>query len=161
MRILSFLVVLALFATSFPDLSHARKTETCPWNWWSQNWKQQTFKPYLAGDGKLSQRGLWDNDTWTPEAWIKDAGDEKRIMHDLYATDIVSDQYTDENNIPVLVVGQNFMRLSGTDQRRILMFIDHIFKITSAEQNGMFFVFYRENEEKEIGVYDKNGFQQS
>lgn len=155
MRLLSLLAVLCVFVTAFPDLAHAKS-----WGWWPQNWRSQSFQPYL-GKQTLTQRGLWDRDDWTPEAWIKDAGDVNRIMHDLYATDIIADQYTDGKNIPVLVVGYNFMRLSGTDRRRVLEFIDHVFKITQAHENGMFFVYYREADKKPIGVYDKNGFQQS
>jgi hypothetical protein len=159
MRIFRLLTILAVFVVAMPNISHAQ-AKPWVWGWWPSHWKGLDFKPYL-GDSQLTQRGIWDRDTWTPEAWIKDAGDEKRIMRDLYAVDILSDQYTNGDDIPVLVVGQNYMRLSGLDQRRILQFVDYVFKITSSEENGMFFVYYRENKSKEIGVYDKNGFQEN
>jgi len=159
MRLSKFLTIAVAAAVLFPHASYA-EPKPWVWGWWPSHWRNLDFKPYL-GDSKLTQRGLWDKDAWTPEAWIKDAGDEKRIMRDLYAADILSDQYTNGDNIPVLVVGQNFKRLSGLDQRRVLEFVDYVFKITSAEENGMFFVYYRENDDKEIGVYDKNGFQEN
>lgn len=157
MRIFGFLLVLATLAVALPQASHATP-KPWVWGWWPSHWQNLDFKPYI-GDSKLTQRGLWDRDNWTPEAWIKDAGDAKRIMRDLYAVDIVSDQFTNDDNIPVLVVGQNFLRLSGLDQRRVLQFVDHVFEITKTDPQGMFFIYYRENDDAPIGVFDKNGFQ--
>lgn len=160
MRIFKLFLVFAVCMTAFPQLSQA-EPKPWIWGWWPGHWRDLDFKPYIAGDGKMTQRGLWDKDAWTPEAWINDAGDAKRIMRDLYAVEIVADQYTNGDDIPVLVVGENFHRLSGLDQRRVLKFIDHVFQITTSEENGMFFIYDSENDDDPIGVYDKNGFQQS
>ena len=110
-------------------------------------------------DQKINNRALWDQDTWTPEAWIKDAGDAKRIMRDFYAVGIVTDQYEDGDDIPVLEVGEAFLQLAGVDQRRVLAFVDHVFQITAAEENGMFYVYYAEDKSDPAGIYTKHGFQ--
>lgn len=158
MRVFRFLLMLAVMVTALSGVSKA-EPKSWVWGWWPSHWKNLDFQPYLDGE-KFIQRGLWDRDTWTPQAWIKDAGDAKRIMRDLYSVDIIRDQYTDDHNIPVLVVGPTFMRLSGLDRRRVLKFVDYVFKITESEENGMFFVFSSENDDDPIGVFDKNGFQQ-
>ncbi len=157
MRVLGFLLVLAVFSLGASAQSFAG-AKPWIWSWWPSHWQGLDFQPYIGGE-KISQRSLWDNDTWTPEAWIKDAGDAKRIMRDFYAIDIITNQYTDEDNIPVLEVGSQFMELSGLDKRRVLQFVDHIFEITSSEENGMFYVFYDKNKAAPLGIYNKYGFQ--
>ncbi len=157
MRILSFLLALCVFSFGASlDAYAGKKIQGLGWS--SSHWKGQDFKPYL-GNEKIGQRSLWDDDTWTPEAWIKDAGDEKRIMRDFYATGIIIEQYEDRDNIPVLEVGDKFIQLSGVDQRRILKFIDYIFEITSSEENGMFYIYYTKNSKEPLGIYNKYGFQ--
>ncbi|MGH1404791.1 MAG: hypothetical protein ACRBDL_11160 [Alphaproteobacteria bacterium] len=128
------------------------------WGWWPSHWQNLDFQPYLNHQ-KINQRSLWDQDTWTPEAWIKDAGDARRIVRDFYAVEIVTDQYKDGDDIPVLEVGEAFLQLSNMDQRRVLRFVDHVFEITSAEENGMFYVYYAEVDSEPMGIYNKYGFQ--
>ncbi|MCB1591301.1 MAG: hypothetical protein KDI90_02505 [Alphaproteobacteria bacterium] len=159
MRFLAVLLVLLSSLFVFAQNPAFAGPKPWSWGWWPGHWRNLDFKPYL-GNQQLSQRSLWDNDNWTPEAWIKDAGDEKRIIRDFYAADIVSDQYVDGDNIPVLVVGDNFMKLSGLDRRRVLKFVDHVFGITQAEDDGMFYVYYRELDDDPLGVYNKYGLQQ-
>ncbi len=158
MRFLAVLLVLFGSIVAFSQTAHA-EPKPWVWGWWPSHWRNLDFKPYL-GNQVLSQRSLWDNDTWTPEDWIKDAGDSKRIMRDFYAYDIISNQYTDGDNIPVLVVGDTFMRLSGLDRRRVLQFVDHVFQITTAEENGMFYVYHSKLDDDPLGVYNKYGLQQ-
>lgn len=124
------------------------------------HWKNLNYEPYL-GNNKITQRGLWEKDDWTPEDWAKDAGSPQRIIKDFYMGDIIREQYNDENNVPVLVVGDGFMRLSGLDRRRVLSFVDYAFDITASEENGMFYVFSAEDMKEPIGIYNKYGFQQS
>ena len=154
MHFTGFLLVLAVFWFGTPTSSHAN---TKSWTWWPKNWENMSFEPYIGGE-KIIQRSLWDNDEWTPEKWINDAGDEKRIIHDFYKTKIITNQHTDNDNIPVLEVGETFIQLSNLDRRRVLKFIDHVFDVT-AEKDGMFFVFYTENKHKPLGIYNKYGFQ--
>ncbi len=157
MRILSFLLLLVSFSIGTTSHSYASE-KPWAWGWWPAHWQGLDFKPYL-GNQKIGQGSLWDDDAWTPEAWIKDAGDEKRIMRDFYATGIVVKQYKNGDNIPVLELGNQFIQLSGLDQRRILQFVDHVFNITKAEENGMFFVVYSEADDSPMGIYNKYGFQ--
>ena len=156
MRILGFLLVFATLVFSVADV-HAR-SQNALWRWWGENWQGVDFKPYI-GEQQIRRRSLWDGDTWTPEAWIKDAGDEKRVMRSLYGANILTGQYTDGDNIPVLEVGENFIKLSGVDQIRVLKFVDHIFEISTVEENGMFYVFYALDDEEPLGLYNKYGFQ--
>lgn len=156
MRIFGFFLVFAVLTMSVADV-HARSKSSL-WRWGAQSWHDVDFHPYI-GEEKIRQRSLWDGDNWTPEAWIKDAGDEKRIMRDLYAANILTEQYTDGDNIPVLEVGENFIKLSGVDQNRVLQFVDHIFQISTAEENGMFYVMYEKEDDEPLGLYNKYGFQ--
>lgn len=156
MRILGFLLVLATVAVSVSD-AHARSKNSL-WRWWGGNWQEVDFQPYI-GEEQIRQRSLWDGDQWTPEAWIRDAGDEKRVMRSLYDANIVTGQYLDGDNIPVLEVGENFILLSGVDQIRVLKFVDHIFEISTSEENGMFYVLFDQDDDEPLGLYNKYGFQ--
>ncbi len=156
MRILVFLMAALVAFGGFSGEALAKKKTG--WSFWYAHWGTYNFEPYLK-EQQLRQRSIWDGDTWTPEAWIKDAGDEKRIMHDLYATRILTKQFKDGDNIPVLQVGERFMILSWKDQRRILEFVDHIFEITTSEENGMFYVYYEGDDKEPMGLYNQYGFQ--
>ena len=125
----------------------------------SKPWSGDDFKPYL-GEEQIRQSSLWMGDNWTPEDWIKEDGDEKRVMHDLYAADIIVDQYANKDDIPVLGVGDQFMRMSDVDRYRVLQFMDHVFEITTSSQDGLFYILYDQDGDDEIvGLYNKHGFQ--
>lgn len=79
-------------------------------------------------------------------------------MHDLYAVGIVTDQYENRDDIPVLEVGEAYRRLSMLDRNRVLQFVDYVFGITKAEENGMFYIVYEDSDDV-IGVYNKYGMQ--
>lgn len=158
MRFLTLFLVLIGLACSFVPTDVEARSRVNMWSWWSNHWQDYNFHPYL-NEQKIKQRSLWDQDEWTPEAWIKDAGDEKRIMRDFYATGIVKQQYVDGDNIPVLRVGDAFMQLSGLDQRRVLQFVDHVFEITTSTENGMFYVYHDELRRKPLGLFNQYGFQ--
>ncbi len=155
MRIFKFLLAMAFVFLSFSTTAHAGAKS---WSWWSDNWQSMDFEPYL-GEQKIAQRSLWDDDTWTPEAWIKEDGDEKRIIYNLYNVNIITNQYKDKKNIPVLEVGDGFISLSSIDRHRILRFVDYVFEITTSEENGMFYVLYSDNKSEPLGLYNKHGFQ--
>ncbi len=155
MRVSGFLLILVFVSLNFTAQAYAGSKS---WGGWSSNWQNLEFQPYL-GDQKISQRSLVDDDTWKPEDWIKNDGDEKRIMRNLYAANILSKQYKDRKNIPVLEVGDNFIELSSVDRDRILKFVDYVFEITLSEENGMFYVLYGDNKDEPLGLYNKHGFQ--
>lgn len=116
------------------------------------------FKPYLA-DQDIRKRSLWDNDNWKPQDWIDAVGGNKAVLNDFYDDGILTEQYTDGDNLPVLEVGETFMQLSSLDQRRVLQVVDHIFEITSSEENGSFYVYHHEKKSHPLGMYNKHGFQ--
>ena len=152
MRFLGFLLVLAVFYMGSVSQSHARKG----FLW--QKYSVSDFEPYL-GDQKINNRALWDGDEWTPQDWLKEEGDAKRIIRDFYEAEIITDQYKDSDDIPVLEVGDAFINLSSSYRYRVLRFVDHIFEITSSEENGTFYVFYAGNDDEALGLYNKHGFQ--
>lgn len=88
MRFSRFLLIFAVLgaATLAP---RAVCADNQPWVWmlWPNEWqKMNDFKPYLKGE-TLSQRSLWDDDDWSPEAWIKDAGDAPHYARPLCRRD--------------------------------------------------------------------------
>jgi hypothetical protein len=158
MRKSRFLLVLLASITIAPQ-ANAGPPKPWVWGWWPSHWQGLDFKPYL-GDQQIKNRSLWDGDTWTPELWIADAGgDPKRIMHDFYANGIIQDQFKNGDDVPVLQVGETFLRLSGSDRIRILRFVDHVFEITK-QPEGMFFVQLGDEDDLPLGIWDKRGFQQ-
>ena len=156
MRILGFLLVLVVISLGVSSPSYALD-RSGPWGVFSSQNHSSEFAPYL-GEEQMRQRFDWDGDTWTPQEWIKQDGDEKRMMRELYAVDIITDQFTDDD-IPYLEVGEKFMQLSGVDRLRVLKFVDYVFAITESEENGMFYIVYSEDDEELVGLYNKYGFQ--
>lgn len=116
------------------------------------------FEPYEGGQ-KHVQRFLWDTDDWTPQDWIKDDETPKDVIREFYSHGLIHKQFMNKRNIPVLVVGEPFNQLSGLDQRRVLKFVDYTFDITGAEEDGMFFVYYVENDKDPLGLYNRHGYQ--
>lgn len=154
MRILSFLLVAAVSIVGFAQVSHAGKAT---YKWTKYKGFKHNFEPYM-GQQKLKQRSIWDNDTWTPQDWIDNPGDEKIILRDFYSLGILKEQYT-RKGTPVLDVGEKFIQLSGFDQRRVLEFVDYVFQITAAKEDGVFIVYYDKNKKQPLGVYNQYGFQ--
>lgn len=113
-------------------------------------------KPYL-NEAKIPHNSRWDNDTWTPEGWAMGAGSAEYMMQDLYAANIITDQYEDDG-APVLEVGRTFMQLSQQDQLHVVKFVDSVFNITKSAPAGMFYI-YQEETEKPIGLYSAEGLQ--
>lgn len=155
MRIFGLFLLVAAMAFGMSSPSFAKKGS---WSWWPNHWQEMDFTPYVGGQ-KLHQRWVWDSDPWTPQDWIDQAGDEKRVLHDFYAAGILTDQYTDSDDIPVLEVGDGFIKLSGKARRRVLGFVDYVFEITKSEEFGTFYVYYQKDDEKPMGLYNKHGFQ--
>lgn len=148
MRKFSFLMVVAAVSLGACSSDNVSKVS-----------KEKTYKPYLAEE-QIRHSSLWVGDEWSPEDWVKEDGDKKRITHNLYASDILVDQYTNKDNIPVLEVGDQFMRMSGIDRNRVLQFMDHVFEITTSSKDGLFYVMYDQNGDDEmVGLYNKHGFQ--
>lgn len=152
-----FLVLAAFFVVGFSAPVMAKKSSYSNW-WGSSNVFAEDFTPYI-GRQKLGQRSHKDDDAWTPQDWVKNEGDEKAIIRDFYEGDILVKQYIGRQDIPVLRVGEAFVRLSNFDQKRVLAFIDYVFEITASEQYGMFYVYYERDDDEPLGLYNRYGFQ--
>lgn len=155
MRFSAFFAIFALILAVY-SLPAQASPKPWVWSWWPSHWDNQDFKPYLE-DPKEPHNSQWDNDLWEPSDWYDDHASPKTTMDKLYGAGIITDQYVDDD-VPVLEVGHNFMRLSGQEKRRVAAFVDHVFGITQARENGMFYVYY-EVTDKPIGVYTKDGLQ--
>lgn len=155
MRIFSFVLVFACAVLGFSDLSMARKTTQ--WGFVHHDGSKLDFQPYV-GHELLSQRSTKDMDSWIPSDWIKVSGDEKAILRDFYGMGILKKQYIGKNNIPALLVGEAFIKLSSFDQKRVLEFVDYVFKIVESEENGMFFVYYDQDKKEPLGVFNNFGY---
>ncbi len=155
MRSFSFLLLLAMAMVGLSQFSYAGKA-----TYWSSIYHdgyKHDFEPYV-GQQKLNQRSTKDMDSWTPADWIDNPGDEKIILRDFYAMGIIKEQYMDHDNIPVLRVGEAFVKLSSFDQKRVLEFVDYVFKITESEKNGMFYVIYDRDDSEPLGLFNKSGY---
>ena len=155
MRIFSFLLLLVLAAVGFSGQSVADKATY--WDFIYHEGYKHNFDPYV-GQQKLKQRSEADMDSWTPADWIVNPGDEKVVLRDFYTMGIIKEQYMDRDNIPVLRVGEPFVKLSSFDQKRVLRFIDYVFKITESEENGMYYVVYDLDDDKPLGIFNKSGY---
>ncbi|MCK5375161.1 MAG: hypothetical protein KAJ40_07745 [Alphaproteobacteria bacterium] len=155
MRIFTFLFLFTLAVTGVSGQSMADKATY--WGFLYHDGYKHDFQPYL-GQEKLAQPSTADMDSWTPADWVDNPGDEKVILHDFYSLGLIKKQYIDRDNIPALRVGEPFIQLSSFDQKRVLAFIDYVFKITESEENGMFYVYYNRNDSEPLGIYNKSGF---
>jgi hypothetical protein len=155
MRITGFFTILAVLAVIGANPANAGPK---PWyfSWWPSHWDGLDFKPHI-NDPKIPHNTQWDGDSWTPQDWINDRGSSKNVLDGLYASRIITRQYVD-NDIPVLEVGRGFMRLSAQDQRRVAVFVDHVFGITGNNENGLFYL-HHADAGGPIGLYTKHGLQ--
>ena len=153
-----FLSALALFVLVLSILSASAEAGPKPsiFFWWESHWEQDPARPYLD-EAKIPHNARWDRDTWKPEDWAEAKGGAREMIEELYLQGILTDQYTDDD-IPVLEVGQGFMNLSGQERLRVVKFIDHVFEVTTSQENGMFYL-YHHRKEKPIGIYTKHGLQ--
>lgn len=148
LKIMRFLSVYIVFAA----LGLAFLLPACGAN--RQEEPHDEVRPYL-NDSKIPHNVQWENDTWKPEDWIEGKGSAKNVIDGFYAADIITDQHED-GDTPVLEVGQGFMKLSEQDKRRVVMFVDQVFKVTDAAPDGMFYVRHKKSD-KVLGIYNKDG----
>ena len=106
---------------------------------------------------KTPHNNQWDNTGWSPESWLEADGDVRPVIDRFYASGVIVDQY--EDKVPMLIVGQPFLRLSPVDQRHVIEFVDYAFKITAAADNSTFHIALDGDEDGLLGVYSKHGLQ--
>ncbi len=116
----------------------------------------EPFRPYLESTRHL-QIPQWEDENWYVEDWTSQK-DKIELVKGFYQVDIIRDQTIGKNNLPVLIVGENFYHLSGLDKRRVTQTIDTIYGISSQKQYGSFLV-QDWHTKKYIGAFDENGLR--
>lgn len=118
--------------------------------------EKETFKPYIE-DSRDVQIPQWAHKDWYAEDWLSQH-DGLRLVKGFYEGDILRDQYVDNKELPVLVVGPNFYHLSGYDKRRVVFTVDRVYGITESNLRGAFLL--QDWKTKEfIGTYNRNGLR--
>lgn len=120
---------------------------------------EEPTKPLLE-TGKHPHHIQWefDNENWSPEEWVElNGGSKEQMLARLKAAAIVTGQ-SERDNIPVLEVGQPFLRLSGLEKHRVAAFIDYMYGVTAEREDGMFII-CRKDMDIDIGYYTKYGLQ--
>ena len=136
------------------------------WSWWPSHWDNQDFKPYQE-DSKLPHNvqwksGLYAGQEWHPENWIKAKGSIRAVLDGFYDNNVIKGQDVD-GDMPVLIVGDGFMRLSGQEKRRVTDFIDYVFQVTTTAPAGMYTIYYDRTDNwlfgrgNPIGMYTDKG----
>ena len=127
---------------------------------WEGIWKRPKgtqVRPYLD-EAKLPHNSQWAEDDWTPQDWVDARGGSPfNVIDGFYRADIITDQKFDKD-VPVLEVGQGFLRLSAKEQRRVLAFIDDTYGVTSGSEAGVIEICL-DHEGDIIGLFDKDGLQ--
>lgn len=164
MRLLAiFCSVFVLFSSFQADA----RPKPWYWSWFPSHWHDQDFKPHLE-DPKIPhntqwQNGLYNNDDWHPENWIKAEGSIRNVLDGFYDNDIIREQDV-YHDIPALIVGDGFMNLSGQEKRRVTAFIDYAFQVTNSSPVGMYSIYYYRTKTplgkgRPIGSYTPAGLQ--
>lgn len=162
--------ILALLCSVFIVFGAAEanaKPKPTYWFWWPGHWENQDFMPHME-DSKMPhntqwERGLYVDSEWHPESWIEAEGSMRAVLDNFYDYDIIRKQDVD-GDIPVLIVGDGFMRLSGQEKRRVADFIDYVFQVTSSAPAGMYSIYYHRTKTifgrgDPIGMYTAAGLQ--
>jgi hypothetical protein len=141
--ILNTLILLSVSSFSAGAYAHSRENT-------------DKFHPYLENSRHL-QVPQWEDKNWYVEDWTsqKLADD---ILKGFYKADILEDQIIGKDDLPVLVVGKNFYRLSGFDKRRVITLVDSVYGVTGTSQKGSFFLQDWKTHDL-IGVFDQDGLR--
>ena len=127
---------------------------------WQQIWqppKGTQVRPYLD-EAKLPHNSQWAEDGWTPQDWVEmRGGSPLNVIDGFYRADIITGQKFDKD-VPVLEVGQGFLRLSAQEQQRVLAFIDDTYGVTTNSEAGVIEICL-DHKNETIGLFDKNGLQ--
>jgi hypothetical protein len=135
--------------------------EPKPWvlGWWPGHWEwaeYKNFNPYLER-GKHTQNQQWSREDWYVQDWVSQHENEFKLIDGFFRTDILRKQ-TEDDDVPVLVVGPHFYRLGGFDKRRVLTTLDAVYGITDRGTNPVI-VLKDWHTKREIGLFNKDGLQ--
>jgi hypothetical protein len=115
---------------------------------------QEFTRPELE-DGK-TPHNIQHEEDWSPQEWIDSKGSATAVVDGLYEAGIITDQWTHyRTGVPIIEVGQGFMRLGGKDKRRVMEFMDYTYKLTE-KYNGTILIEHKASGDS-IGVYTKEG----
>lgn len=122
--------------------------------------RPDNFQPYLE-DARHLQIPQWENlgshEDWYVEDWTSQE-DGMTLIKGFYAADILRDQTIGHAELPVLVVGPNFYRLSGFDKRRVVTTVDATYGMTEKSENAAFML-TDWNTKMPIGTFDQHGLR--
>jgi hypothetical protein len=154
MKSLVFLSFLALFIA--PASNAFAEGKVWIWGWGPSHWESLDYEPYLQ-NGKHPHNSQWDEIDWKTEYWEEQRSSELQVIRGFYFSDIIRNQYI-EDDIPVMVVGPNFYKLSGYDKQRVTEMVDEAYGITASSMFGSYKL-YDWSTEKPIGLYTRYGLQ--
>jgi hypothetical protein len=164
MRLFAFLA-LTLFILGSASSAYAQP-KPWYWSWWPSHWEDQNFKPYLE-DAKIPHNTQWIqgqyvDSEWHPQDWIESKGSFRAVMDGFYNNDIIRKQDVTWRGMPILIVGDGFMRLSGQEKRRVTDFVDYVFQVTNTAPTGMYTIYYDRTKTlfgrgRPIGIYTTSG----
>lgn len=152
--LLSFLSVIMVKSPAFAE-------GKASWWGWEKNHNHyralNNYHPYLENSRHV-QIPQWAHEDWYAEDWTSQK-DGMALIQGFYSADILRDQITEKKSqLPVLIVGPNFYRLSGYDKRRVAHIVDMTYGITGAKENAAFLL-KDWNTHRAIGVFDKKGLR--
>lgn len=119
---------------------------------------RKDMTPYMNAE-KIPLGQQYYDDDWSPADWIDDRGSAQNVIDDFYKAGIFTDQSEpDDKDIPVLEVGQPFLRLSQLDQQRVLKFFDTTYGVTNGP-HGAFEIRLNDWRDTLLGLYTREGPQ--
>ncbi len=157
---MKFHTILAVLALSFTITTAQAGSNWNPYLKWGFGFDSPRPDRPLLETGKEPHNIQWefDNENWSPAEWADfHRGDTQEMLNRLMDAGIVTDQYK-QDGVPVLEVGQPYLRLSGLEKRRVAEYIDFMYGVTKEREDGMFLI-YREDTDEEIGYFTKHGLQ--
>lgn len=158
MRQFKSLFLLALLLISAAGTAMA-EPKVGIFGWWPGHWKwveYKNFNSYLE-TGKDTQNTQWSREDWYVQDWISQNHDAFAMIDQWFKVDILREQ-DEADDVPLLVVGPMFYRLSGFDKRRVITTLDAVYGITD---NGAHPVILLRDwkTRRQIGLYTKDGLQ--
>lgn len=150
------LICLGIFMLTTPSPVRA---EPKPWifGWWPGHWdwtSYKKFQPYLE-NGKETQNQQWGAEDWYVQDWLSQNQNNFALIDGFFKADILRKQ-TEEDDVPVLIVGPQFYRLGGFDKRRVLTTLDAVYGITESGAHPVI-ILKDWHTRREIGTFSKAG----
>lgn len=154
-----FIILCVIFSVSIPAAHAKRRSSVLKWIEQDFYRPDDMARPYTE-NGTAPHSYLWQKDAdpaWSPEDWIITRGSIEAVLEDLYIGGVITDQ-SENDDIPVLEVGNTFLALSHKMQGRILRFLDYAYGITENDAHGMIHIEHDETNRR-IGLYTAYGLQ--